>query len=226
MTFQQLIDYKKANSLEEAFHLDFQRFSKETHIYAVASHHHFTECLKQFSSGLEKKITFLNPSELLLFQKENNELNVFIMPEINFTIFNVNFDRITNKEFGTPYFVAIKNKQNIAIQEILISKGFSDANEPFALFPHVARYFFESSELLNWLKRKSCPEPHSIEVEKTIFSTSANHFIQTDHTLAFYNLFKNNKNSFYDHYPMHLFYKNYLNINLNINITEQALYEF
>ena len=149
----------------------------------------------------------------------------FIFPEINFTVFNINFDRIAQKEISSPYMVFIRNLKSGNSAKFLLENGFNFSGELFSFFPHLARHYMQSKIFLQWLTQKSCPEPHSARVEHDFFDKDLSRKIDSFALKSFYSKTKADIHIEFDHYPIHLFYEKYLNIKLNINLIERALYE-
>ncbi len=224
VSLSNLIHFHKADSLDEALSLDLQRFSDEVEIFSLDCNHHFGNFIKNETQ--KKNIQFLNIDELTYTQKNYNSNSLFIMPEINFTVFNINYDRIDKKQFGMPYFVGLKNQIGLSCKNKIQQLGFGQVDEPFALFPHTARYYFESKNIMTWLHQKNCTEPHNSYFEQTFFSSKNKEHVDIDCIATFYKNLRHHEPLHYDHYPMHLFYKKYFNLNIAINLNEQEMYEF
>ncbi len=223
--FNDLNNYPLAASPKEAFIKDIGRYPDNTEFFSMDLCHHFTSFLKNISNEVCANFTFLSLEEIQKQRLSEKKMTVFILPELNFTIFNLNYDRISQLELSSPYLVAIRNKKNASCA-IALQQHFNQTGEPLALLPNLARFYLESEELLNWVLQESIPAPHNAEFEKLFFDPTITRPVESDKLQNHYSTYSSSKSILFDHYPIHLFYKKYFNINLNININEQRLYEF
>lgn len=221
--YKDLIKYSYFESLETAIMSDLNRIPADLQLFTIDIGQSWLPFIESNYKRLNLKV--LQQDEIDKNQVLKDRQTAFILPEVNFTVFNINFDRIAQKEISSPYMVFIRNLKSRHSTKFLLENGFNFSGEFFSFFPHLARHYMQSETFLQWLTQKSCPEPHSARIENNFFDKDQSRKIDPLALKSFYSKTKADIHIEFDHYPIHLFYKKYLNIELNINLTERLLYE-
>jgi len=166
------------------------------------------------------------------FERPKSNYHLLLYPFFEFRVFNVNFYRTLDQEFGEPYFIYFKSNRTQLIEVDFAKKGINSSFNLMDLIPEFLNSYLLDSHFLQWIHQKSCPHPHNdffdkarvLQMIETInknfnynFELNGNPYKET---LALINL----KDVKRQDYPLHRYYEKYLGMNLKINEFEKSIY--
>lgn len=159
-----------------------------------------------------------------------------VFPDATYRIWNANYYRSLKREYGEPYFVLIEIEERQAAQEWAKSQGYKIFWHLEDLIGSWNQEILTHPLMLEWLCRKSCPEPHNDRIERLIFADwLRQRAIAPRDLYATVELSERQLNLATQltqpeqvirrkHYPMHSYFKQFFGQELQVNGRERELY--
>ncbi len=159
-----------------------------------------------------------------------------IVPDPTYRIWNANYYRSLDREFGSPYFVLIEIEARSEAKQWILRNGLKVHWHLEELVPTWNREVLTHPLMLEWLGADSCPEPHNDRVERLVFQDLlSRHGVVPREAYDQKQLaeeLKSLANKYLGsserirrkYYPAHSYYRQRLEIELSINLFERGLY--